>query len=1092
MKHAGKYAMFGRLYLSVRRSRHAQNLPSFRETSILGAALLLVFLAGLYWNRMQCSRVERLLGSAYTERRTMEARIAGAAYVPLVSKRGDNPYLEQAPSLIEAEARIQEALKRHPRDPLWLQYDARAKLLQRQYAEAMASLRMAMESQTRPEQFFTDLATAYFQRAEKSGRAIDYGTAIDLQSRVLAVAPDDPLALFNRSLSFERIFLYHQAAADLERFLRINPADSWSREAVERLQRIQQKLSAHEEFRDELMRDPATFTKQATPEGSAFRELSEHADDYLDIATSEWLSKAVDPSISVAGRQEARSAVAIVAHFLEASRQERWLADMLGNMDKPGMFKALEGLAKAIRAAQSGDYDAAATEAEGAETGFRKSMSVAGALRARYEKVNALDRQAKGSLCRQQAAQLTTDLERSSYLWLKIQALSEEATCRNITGDINAALEESDRAVDLAKRSGYRSGYLRVLGNAASIDGVTGDFNRAWNRHLEGLQQYWSGNYQPMRAFLFYSDLSYVAEDAEQTFTATALAHEAALTIVPAKNPNVEALARYRWAGLSEASGAEAEAREQFGVAGRMFSELNHNAPGDKHRNTLTAYETAGWVMLADLNARRGKLDESMALLDRARHGLPDIENYTVPLQFYSTRGKVYLKHNERDLAVKEFRVAMRIGEMGASAIKSDHDRLVWDRQVGSSYRTVVKLLFRNDHNAEEALNLWEWYRALPLRAVPAAHSQPREQMDFAQLENDAAWSVPRLLVGYQAQLRNVTVLSYAQLGDGIAVWAWSDRSITAQWIDHSQKELDELIYRFNQECADPRSDFPALKQDAHRLYQWLISPIVPQLDPARDLVVEADGTISTLAFEALVDDGGAYLGSRFAITASPGMEYLKRLRPDDLITPDLSALIVGTPALRGEIAGELLPIPDATREAEVIARKFLRADLLLGTQATASAVKKSLPSAAVFHFAGHALAGEERTGLLLASEDAGNGSTEKLSLLNASTLDPSHVSHARLVVLSACSTAGANLSLTADPDTLVRTFLLGGVPHVVASRWDVDSRATDRLMEDFYAQLFSGETVAHALRHVRMNMLAVKEADHPYYWAAFAAFGRS
>jgi CHAT domain-containing protein len=1089
MKHVGRYTVFGRLHLS--RYGHAQTLLSFRKASLLGAALLLAFLAGLFWNRIQGTHVERLLSSAYTERRTMEARIAGAPYVPLVAQRGDNHHLEPSPSLIEAETRIQETLKRHPRDPIWLQYDARAKLLQRQYTEAMASLRTAMESQTRPEQFFTDLATAYFQRAEKSGRAIDYGTAIDLLSRVLAITPDDPVALFNRSLSFERIFLYHQAAADLERLLRMNPRDAWSQEAAERLQRIQQKLSAYEEFRDDLIRDPATFTKEATPESSAFRTLYEHADGYLDIATSEWLSKAVDPSISTAGKQEARNAVALLARFLEISRQDRWLADMLGDMDKPGMFKAIEGLARAIRTAQSGDYDTAATEAEGAEAGFRKSMSLAGALRARYEKVNALDRQAKGALCRQQAVQLATDLNRSSYLWLKIQALAEEATCRSITGDINAALQKSDKAVDLAKRSGYRSGYLRVLGNAASIDGVTGDFNRAWNRHLEGLQQYWSGNYPPARAFLFYSDLSYVAEDEEQTFTATALAHEAVLTILPAKNLNVEALARYRWAGLSEASGAESEAREQFVAAGQMFSELAPNASADKSRTTLT-YETAGWVMLADLEARRGKLDESMALLDRARHGLPGIENYTVPLQFYSTRGKVYLKHNERDPAMQALRVAMRIGEKGASAIKSDHDRLVWDRQVGNPYRAMVKLLFRNDHNAEEALNSWEWYRALPLRAVPDEHSQPREQIDFAKLEKDAAWTVPRLLPGYQAQLGNVTVLSYAQLDDGIAIWAWSGHSITAQWVDHPQKEVDGLIYRFNQECADPRSDLPALKQDAHRLYQWLISPVASQLDPARDLIVEADGTISTLAFEALVDDSGAYLGSRFAITASPGMEYLKHLRPDDLITPDLPALVVGTPALRGGIAGEFLPIPDATREAEAIAHSFLRVDLLLGTQATAAAVKKSLPLAAVFHFAGHALAGEERTGLLLASEDAGNGSTEKLSLLNASTLDPSHVSHARLVVLSACSTASANLSLTADPDTLVRTFLLGGVPHVVASRWDVDSKVTDRLMEEFYSRLFSGDTVAHALQRVRMNMLAAKETDHPYYWAAFAAFGRS
>jgi hypothetical protein len=97
---------------------------------MFGAALLLALLAGLFWNRIQGTRVERLLSSAYTERRTMEARIAGAAYVPLAAQRGYSSHLEPGPSLIEAETRIQEALKRHPRDPIWLQYDARAKLLQ--------------------------------------------------------------------------------------------------------------------------------------------------------------------------------------------------------------------------------------------------------------------------------------------------------------------------------------------------------------------------------------------------------------------------------------------------------------------------------------------------------------------------------------------------------------------------------------------------------------------------------------------------------------------------------------------------------------------------------------------------------------------------------------------------------------------------------------------------------------------------------------------------------------------------------------------------------------------------------------------------
>jgi CHAT domain-containing protein/tetratricopeptide (TPR) repeat protein len=1064
---------------------------------MVGAALLpLAIFAGLLlWNQMEGPRVERLLSRAYRERRTLEPRIPGAVYVPLSSSRGDTPHADASPSLLEAEVKIQKTLKTHPRDPVWLQYDARAKLLQGQYAEAIASLQKALESQDEPAHFLTDLATAYFQRAEKSHRAIDYGTAIDLQSRVLAATPDDPVALFNRSLSFERTFLYRQAAMDLEHLLRTNPGDAWSREVAERLQRIREKLSSYRDFRDELIRDPGTFTKQVEPESSSVaRNLSDHADDYLDVAISEWLVQAVDPSIPAVRKQEARRAAAWLSQFLKVSRQDRWLADMLGDLENPGIFKAMQGLARAISAAQSGDYDSAVEEAARAETGFRQSGSTAGILRARYERVNALDRQAKGSLCRQQAAQLTFLLTRRRYLWLKIQALSEEATCRSITGDIDGASEESDQAVDLAKHSGYRAVYLRALGNAASINDLKGDFNKAWNRHLEGLQQYWNGNYPPVRAFLFYSELSYVAEDGEQTYAAAALAQEAVLAIAPEKSQSVEALARYRWAGLAETSGAEAEAREQFAAADRMFSEIDRNASKDKPKTTLTAYQTAGRVMLANLEARRGKLDESLALLDKAKPGLASIENYTVPLQFYSTLGEVFLKRGERDAAVKALRSAMSIGEVGARTMKQEHDRLIWDRQVGKAYRNMVKLLFLNDHNVEEALNLWEWYRGLSLRTVQASNaknSEP-EEIDFARLEKDPVLPVPRLLADVQPQLKSATVLSYAQMDDGIAVWVWDDRGINAEWIHHSQKEIDELIGRFNHECADPESDLSALKHDGHQLYRLLVSPVALQLDAARSLVIEADGAISTLAFEALVDDDGGFLGSRFATTASLGADYMRHLRRDDLITPDLPALVVGPPTLRGEIAGQYLPIPDATREAEVIAGRFLTTDLLMGSRATATALTKLLPRAAVFHFAGHALAGEERAGLLLASEEADNNGPAKISLLNASTLDPALAAHARLVVLSGCSTANANLSRTADPDNLVNSFLRAGVPHVVASRWDVESKATDHLMEEFYSHLFSGETVAIALRHVRMNMLAVRETSHPYYWAAFAAFGRS
>jgi len=1064
---------------------------------MMAAAMMLpVLLVGLCWNRIQAVYVEYLLGRAYTERRSIEPRISGAGYAPVVATRGGIPLSKLPQPLINAESRIREALKAHPHDPLWLQYAARADLLEGQYAESMNSLRLALESQPESVSLFTDLATAYFQRAEVNQRAIDYGTAIDLQSRVLAAVPDDPVTLFNRGLSYQRIFLYRHAATDLEHYLRINPRGAWAENVTERLRAIRETLNAHQEFRDELLRDPGMFVRQAAQEDSAaFRLLSEHADDYLDIATSVWLTESLDPLMGTAKRQEARAALTLLATFLGKSRHDDWLNDMLTAEEKPGVFRAVQSLASALSAAQSGDYDAAAEEAERAEGFFREAGSIAGALRASFERVNALDRQAKGPLCRQEATLLIAGLERHRYLWLEIQALSEEATCRSITGDMDVASRDSDKAVELAKMSGYRSIYLRALGNAASIDDIKGDFLKAWNRHWEGLQQYWKGNYAPVRAFLFYSELSYVAEDEEQTYTAAALAREAVSAIVPAKNQSVEALARYRLASLAEASGSEAEAREQFAAADQMFSEIEHNAPSSKPKTTVIAYQIAGLVMLANLEAGRGKLDEALALLEKAQPGLAAVENYTVPLQFYSTLGEVHLAQGERDDAVRALRSAMSIGEIGVKTMKGEHDRLVWDRQTGKAYRNMVRLLFLNDRRAEEALDLWEWYRALPLRATQIANStwsKHSGNIDFAQMEQSPVLPGAPSMADRRAPLKNVTVLSYARMRDGIAVWVFDNRGIISAWVALNQEEVDHVISRFNRECSDPESDVYTLKRDAHQLYRWLIAPIASQLDATRDLVVEADGAISTLAFEALVDDSGAYLGSRFAITASLGMEYMKGLRQDDLITSDLQALVVGTPFLSGEIAGEFPPIPDATREAEAVAARFSKSDLLVGAQATAAAVMKSLPNAGVFHFAGHALASEERAGLLLASEDAVGLGPAKISLLNASTFDPSLVARTRLAVLSGCSTASASFSRTADPDSLVRSFLRGGVPHVVASRWDVDSRVTDRLMEAFYSQLFSGQTVAHALRHVRVDILATQQTNHPYYWAAFAAFGRS
>jgi CHAT domain-containing protein len=77
-----------------------------------------------------------------------------------------------------------------------------------------------------------------------------------------------------------------------------------------------------------------------------------------------------------------------------------------------------------------------------------------------------------------------------------------------------------------------------------------------------------------------------------------------------------------------------------------------------------------------------------------------------------------------------------------------------------------------------------------------------------------------------------------------------------------------------------------------------------------------------------------------------------------------------------------------------------------------------------------------------------------------------------------------------ADADSLARAFLLAGVPEVVASRWDADSSATAALMDSFYRILLDGRSAPQALQAAAAELRRLPATSHPYYWAAFSAFG--
>ncbi len=242
----------------------------------------------------------------------------------------------------------------------------------------------------------------------------------------------------------------------------------------------------------------------------------------------------------------------------------------------------------------------------------------------------------------------------------------------------------------------------------------------------------------------------------------------------------------------------------------------------------------------------------------------------------------------------------------------------------------------------------------------------------------------------------------------------------------------------------------------------------------------------------ALLDPAGRYLEEIYPLVSSPGLLYQRHLRDAQSFTPRLRALAIGSPALAGDRAASLGPLEDAAGEVRYVASKFETATVFTGSQASLSNVQRELPRAAIFHFAGHALANAEELGLMLAGPHSPDAPVRTTSVLNVSNLTSIDLERLQLAVLSACSTATGDEDEPRDPENLVRIFLRAGVPHVVASRWDVNSTATAKFMRVFYDHLLLDHgSVSGSLQAAGAELRRGVDTAHPYYWAAFSAFGR-
>lgn len=1056
----------------------------YRRALALAACLVLIASGWLLFRSKPEQQAERLIGKAYTERRVLEMRFPDARYGPIrVERGGSSSHLALPASLLEAEVVVGRNLALNPSDPKWLSLKGRIDLLEGNQDAAIATLGRAEEIDPQSPSIKIDLASAYFERAENGRRAVDYGSALDYLGQALGHDPNNVVALFNRAICAEKMFMYRNALDDWERYLRLDPTGQWSEEARQHASAVEQLLKNRSQRKPGRLEDPASYLSQTAHGTVGAAEDRSFDESSLEIATTRWLPNLYSETNRAGHSRESsvKAALAFLAERLETRHEDKWLKDMLASPPSRPFGSGVSALARAVQADLEGNPEVAKALATDSARLFLVAHSEAGWERARLEETYALHRSGQGLSCAAEARSLPQKAIQNHYTWLQGQSYLEQFNCFMLTGDINSAQGALNQARMVTDKYQYPVLGLRATGFYASLATQKGDRNESWAESRTGLAEFWRDSYPAVRGYHFYSELGSEEADLNHPHVSILFMQEAVGLISDSPLHSAEAEERFLLASEAERIGLSGFARREFVHSERIFASLPQDA-------ATKAYRAEAEISLAQIEAESGQTREASERLQKVRGSLSGLSTYSVLLHFYQTSARVAILRSDSAPAERYLHAATGIAEAGLASLTNETDRLTWDRETGPIYRDLVQLVW-NQGKSDRALDVWEWYRAAPLR-VTAGRVDRSLLLDARAMDDGPPLPAMPEVHAVFPGLRGKTVISYALLPDGLRIWKFDDSGMQAVFQHVDTATLESVARRFAMECADPDSDVKLLKQDAVELYNWLLSPILRYIEPGRIIIVEPDGPLNLIPFQALVDPSSEFVGLHYPMVTSLGIGYSRFSNAPEHFSPEQRALIVSSPTLDRQLASVLAPLPDVSREAEAVAATFHRARQLSGDDATRDFLEQELRNTVIFHFAGHSLAKADHPYLVLAAPTNTETRAESQgSLVEASQLKKKFCQKCELVVLSACSTAVAGDGSLTDPGSLPRAILRSGVPNVVASLWDVDSNTTTEYMKAFYESLLVSNSVAIASQTASRVIRTGNNLRHPYYWAAFVAF---
>jgi CHAT domain-containing protein/tetratricopeptide (TPR) repeat protein len=645
-------------------------------------------------------------------------------------------------------------------------------------------------------------------------------------------------------------------------------------------------------------------------------------------------------------------------------------------------------------------------------------------------------------------------------------------------GDYDAAVQNIGTALEITRRTGYRTGQALAYYDLADVHAKMENTQKALQDYQQALNIYQEIDARSQQADVrleigsLYGDLGQYDE---------ALAYQ------------LEALKGFQ--AIGEAGG-EITAHQQIGETYRTRGDLEVALA--HYQQAIAIVEgLRGYLTIEEF---KGQLSELFA----------DVYEGAVLVQLELDRPQDAFAYVERARA-RAF--LDQLGNHRVDPREGADPTLIEQEQQLSGEITALAHLVQEEYAKPSAQRSNELVRETQsrLNEKRAEYADLLVQLKLSNPAYAALVSVdPLSLEEIQSEVlgEDVTLVEYFVAEDQTIIFVLTSDSFQAIPIPIARETLTNRVSAFRDLVGlEAQQPDERLTRDrlaaAQALFNTLLKPLSPHFS-RHTLVIVPHSVLHYLPFAALADEEGRPLAVRYTLSFAPSASALSYAQANR--NPDQGRLLaLGNPTT------DLSPLAFAESEVQAISTFYASHSTLLGPEANEAAFRAAAPSADRIHLAVHGqfnpvsplfstlhLAGEptadDSTGPVLSPVE---GLTPRTALtsdadgrLEVHEIYGLDLREANLVVLSACQTKLGELSRGDELVGLTRAFLYAGTPTVVATLWEVDDEATGVLMAAFHRHLREGMGPAAALRAAQEEVRANEEWSAAYYWAGVQVIG--